>query len=185
MRCLRSAFWALLAVCLLAAPGHAQEAEECPYPKRWEPSTDELQIILQAHSDWWDATALNDPTIPGKANLCMADLIATDLSGANLHAANLHAANLREADLREADLSRADLSRADLREADLSGADLSGANLQNVNFTRTRLLNAIYQPVSAPAKGQLSGILDLVTVRFDPGGHSGLAQLRAARSGVG
>ncbi len=144
MRCLRSAFWALLTVCLLAAPGHAQETEECPNPKGWRPTPDELQNILRAHSDWWDADGYQDPTIPGKANLCMADLIGADLFGADLFGADLIGADLREADLREADLCGADLigaylREADLFEADLSGADLSGADLSGSNLSGAKL----------------------------------------------
>ena len=51
-----------LLVALAAAPGHAQDAElfesasewECPHPKGWRPSPEELQATLQAHGEWFD-----------------------------------------------------------------------------------------------------------------------------------
>jgi len=269
MRNVRLALWALVIACALTAPARAQDADECPNPEGWKPTEAELQAKLADHEKWLKNGGRFDPSIPGKANFCNANLRKANLSGADLSFANLRGADLFEADLRGADLwetdlqeadlhganlsgadlykanlSRAGLSKADLSSAylsradlsfadfsfanlrgaelsltnlsgvslyganlsgavllkanllgaylqeahllkanlsgaDLSGADLSGANLENANFTRTRLTKAIYQPSSAPAKGQLSGILDLTTVRFDPGEHSGLVQLRA------
>jgi hypothetical protein len=89
----------------------------------------ELNKILQKHSDWLDGIEGGVQADLKGANLANANLIAV-----NLRDANLMGVNLRGADLRSANLVNADLRGADLRDAYLNGVNLRGAYLNRVNL---------------------------------------------------
>ncbi len=109
-----------------------------------------------------------------RANLSGADLGVAMLRGADLSGANLTGANLSEAKLGEARFVDADLRGANLSRAELRGTDLNEAKLTAADFT-----DAVYEPIgTVPAKGFLSAIKGLSTVRFDHENESGLVLLR-------
>ena len=95
-------------------------------------SHEELQDILEQHSQW-----LRD----SRTGKC-ADLRCADLSSADLRRANLRRANLSSADLTDADLSSADLTDANLRRTKLRRANLTDANLRRANLRRANLSSA-------------------------------------------
>lgn len=186
---------------------------KCPQPKGWV--INDLSAALASHKEWLSKRGKSDPTIPGRAIFCNADLTGADLSGTNLTYADLSGANLTGTNLTGAFLSDADLTQAILIGANLTGAtllnanlawaemfrtnltdaDLTSANLVSANlfqtilvdakFSSARLSGAYYQPATAPAKGWLSGIEGLKTVRFCPLETSGLVQLRATLRAAG
>ncbi len=125
-----------------------------------------------------------------KAFLKLANLTKVRLNKATLTGADLTSADLSKADLTEANLSGATLTAANLRLANLSSATLAGANLTDAdlsaaNFRRVNLSGSIYQPISAPGRGSLTGLLGLTEVRFSAGQQSGLVLLRKALQEAG
>ena len=70
----------------------------------------------------------------------------------------------------------ANLQGADLSFAKLYQAILNQTILEDAKLYKADLSNAIYQPATAPAKGYLSGVSGLSSVKFCPGEHSGLVQ---------
>ena len=94
------------------------------------------------------------------ASLLRASLTSADLTGANVSEANVSEANLRGAKLilanfREANLNGAKLISASLVDADFTGADLTGcrvygASVWGLKLDRTKQLNLIITPESAP-----------------------------------
>lgn len=121
----------------------------------------------------------------GYASLQEADLTRANLQQARLSDTNLWGAILFGANLRGAELVDASLQEADLNEADLTEAVLTRAAFEDARMTDAGLSKALYQPATAPAQGFLSGLQGLPSVRFCPGEHSGLAQLRTALKGAG
>jgi len=91
-------------------------------------------------------------------------------SDATLKRANFAGTSLREANFSFADLSEATFTKTDLKDAILAGVNLTGAQ---------------YEPISAPAKGSLGGIIGLKDVRFDEEQQSGLVLLRATLKEAG
>lgn len=178
--------------------GWQETPMECPCEVGWKPTEAQLHEILATHKTWRQQGGLNDPSVPGRAVLCGADLSATwlkgaDLGGANLRDASLRYARLESADLSGADLEGADLSAAmlkhaqliltDLENADLGGADLEGALListivTNAHFAYASLHEALYEPASPPPNGHVEGIEGLASVILSPGKQSGIVQLR-------
>ncbi len=123
-----------------------------------------------------------------RARLLRADLWAAQLEGANLFQALLVGADLTQAQLKGAVLVMAHLASANLEDADLSGADLRRAtlvsarllatNLEGAKLSGAVLFGAMYEAAAAPARGHLTDLRGLTTVRFGPGHTSGFAQLR-------
>ena len=112
------------------------------------------------------------------ANLEGADLSFARLKGeVDLFQANLEGAELRHVKLEGARLTQANLKKANLTDARLKGADLSGANLEGAKLTNADLTKVRYEPTSAPAKGFLTGLQGLTTLRFGLGKESGLVLL--------
>jgi hypothetical protein len=173
-------------------------SEDCPCEPGWKPTEERLAEILAAHERWREQGGLYDPSVPGEAVLCGADLKEAqleraDLGGANLEGADLRyarlggadlgGANLSGADLRAAKLTNAKLYLADLEGADLGGADLDGALLNSALVTEASLAfvslrGTTYAPASPPPQAYLEGIEGLATVTFPPGRQSGLVQVR-------
>ena len=188
MRCPKSAVWALVAATVLAAPGHAQSDDECPNPSGWQPRA-RLQTILEKHKEWFEMGGPAMPRIPGKANLCNANLSGANLREANLNGANLSSATLAKADLFEADLINADLRKANLFSADLRGAklieaDLREAELWKADLSRAELWgaklgNARYEPITVPRPEFLGTASGLSELRWKESPH-GLNLLREA-----
>ncbi len=131
MPALKSIAGLVLMGLLITHPGHAQDSDECPYPKGRE--IQDLEAALEAHAEWVEKGGWANPEIPGRANLCNANLERAKLEGVNLERANLKGANLLGANLEGADLNGADLREANLSTADLPGADLRVANLVRAN----------------------------------------------------
>ena len=127
--------------------------------------------------------------LPG-ADLTSSKLESAKLEKANLFLAKLERANLDKAVMREANLQLAnlqnayfkdvDLSNADLRRAILNGAILDKTDLREAKIYQAKLRNVLYQPATAPANGYLAKLPGLGSIRFCPGEHSGLVQLRNA-----
>ncbi len=57
---------------LIVQPGHAQESEDCPYPKGR--AVENLAAALKAHKEWAVKRGWENPEVPGRANFC-ANLI--------------------------------------------------------------------------------------------------------------
>lgn len=203
---------AVLAVCLFwsatAATGDEpacplrenwqENSRDCPCRAGWKPSETQLRDLRDAHAAWRQAGGLHDPSLPGRLQLCAADLREIDLSGADLTGANLEEADLRFARLENAELTGADMRGADLRaaklprarlmlanleNADLGGATLDGAILDgtivtNANLAFASVYGALYSPASPPPSSYVERIEGLSTVVLWPGKHSGLVQLR-------
>lgn len=129
------------------------------------------------------------------ANLEGADLFRTNLEGVILNKSNLRRTDLTSANLEGAYLFDANLKGSRMDNSNLKGAILIGANLEGASLDQTvledarlsgvDLSGALYQPATAPAKGYLSNLIGLQTVRFCPGEHSGLVQLRTALKTAG
>ena len=116
MSSLKSIVGLALVGLLLVETGHAQESDDCPYPKGRE--IQDLETALMSHEEWFERRGWVPPALSGRANFCNADL-----SGANLSGANLERANLERAILEGADLNGANLQGANLRGANLQGAE--------------------------------------------------------------
>ncbi len=103
--------------------------------------------------------------IPGRADLCGANLTDANLTDTNLGAANLARANLARANLTIAKLSGADLTETNLNGADLSGADLSGADLSGADLGGAYLRGANLTDAIGLVKEQLArAIIDERTI---------------------
>jgi uncharacterized protein YjbI with pentapeptide repeats len=136
---------------LLVETGHAQESDECPYPKRRE--IQDLEAKLEAHAEWVEQQGWENPDVPGRANFCNANLEKWNLRGVNLSFANLAGANLDYANLAGANLSYANLTGTRFRNANMGGANLlqsravgaylSGANLEGAMLDYADLTGAI------------------------------------------
>ncbi len=147
---LKSMVWLVLLSLLMVQPGHALESEDCSYTK-WR-KIENLAAVLADHKDWTAKRGWQTPGVPGRANLCNADLRKANLEGADLRVANLEGADLRKANLKGADLrkasldgaylSSANLDRANLTVATLAGADLSRAELKGIDLTGANLEGA-------------------------------------------
>ncbi len=87
---------------LITHPGHAQDSDDCPYPKGRE--IQDLEAALEAHAQWVEKGGWANPEIPGRANLCNANLERANLKGANLRGAKLDGADLLGANLEGANL---------------------------------------------------------------------------------
>lgn len=181
-----------------ARDGWQETAQGCSCELAWKPAEEHLHEILEAHKRWREQGGQNDPSIPGRAVLCNADLAEAPLEGADLGGADLRNANLQYARLERAELSGADLTGADLaaaklkrarliladlENAELGGADLEGVVLEstivtNARFAFASLREALYAPASPPPNGHVEGIEGLATVTISPGKQSGLVQLR-------
>ena len=189
----RHLIWALLAM-LLTTSAHA--LQPCPRQKLEKIDSATLEKILQEHAKWVDSSGWGPPEIPGRAVLCNADLsglkrsdinlIGADLRGADLSYAILDGIHFDGAQMQNANLFRTSLITAVMRGADLTGANLQGTvmtngSLEGINLTNTKifgvdfggasffnvtLTNAVFEPAAAPAEGKLTGIKDLLTVRF-------------------
>lgn len=167
----------LVAALQLSAAGHAQEADDCPNPKGFQPSASETQKILRAHGNWLKRDGPTNPKNPGRAILCNVELHKNELRSAKLKWADLRGADLRGADLAYANLSRASLRNAMLHEADLSGAvlegtDLTGAKLSKTDLMDTDLKNAFLY------SADLTGAR-LIRTRFDGSKLTGATLTRA------
>ena len=57
---------------LLIHPGHAQESDDCPYPKERE--IQDLAAALAAHAEWVEKGGWVNPEVAGRANFCNANL---------------------------------------------------------------------------------------------------------------
>lgn len=187
LRRFKSTPLALSVVCLLSAPGHAQEDGKCPHLSGWQPTKQELAETLRAHKEWVESWGRLDTvmgsTTPGRARLCGANLRGVDLSGVDLSGADL-----RRADLSKANLSKSALYEANLRGADLSGANLRGATLWGANLIRTDLegadLSKVYMHGANLRNANLYGA-NLSEVQLESGNLNEAsltrANLRAAR----
>jgi hypothetical protein len=146
--------------------------KECPHPRGWRPTEEELHRILSRHREWtkdWGELADRDLMLqsaarnPGaRANLCNANLMhcnlanvtlaGAQLNGALLMSANLNGASLRiaelngsllvSANLNNANIVAAELNDANLNSAELNSADLGGAKLNNALLEASHLVNA-------------------------------------------
>ncbi len=76
---------------LIVQTGHAQESDDCPYPKKRKIQA--LAGALKAHGEWLEKSGWRNPEVPGRANFCNADLSGAKLEGARLFGANLEGAH--------------------------------------------------------------------------------------------
>ena len=90
-------------------------------------SHEELQDILERHSQW----------LRGSRHGKCADLTCANLRGANLSSANLSSTDLTDADLTDANLTDANLTDANLRRTKLRRANLTDANLRYIRGSAT------------------------------------------------
>lgn len=126
--------------------------ETCPHPKGWQPSDEQLAVILKAsresgynpnkpHAVLCNANLrhkdLSDAILP------FADLRWADLSNTKLDGAYLNGANLQHAILLSASMNKVVLDHAVLDSADLVYASLLNASLEAVNLRKSTLNHAI------------------------------------------
>lgn len=164
------AFLFFTAFCVLACAEYAvsKESSDCPNPKNWQPSTEELKRRLEAHQAW---LATNEPNIPRHLRLIVGGVDIDPLASAELKDGptrailcnlrvqrdqlevfakiNLSWANLERASLSKVDLSNSKLIGANMREAGLDGANLAGsdlskADLSEANLDNTRLEGSLF-----------------------------------------
>ena len=139
---------------LLNLHPESEWTKECPHPRGWRPTEEELHRILSRHREWTkDWGELADRTLmlesaarnPGaRANLCNANLAYCNfenaiLAGAQMNGAILMSAKLNGASLRVAELNGVMLVSAKLNDANLVGAQLNGANLSSTELNNTVL----------------------------------------------
>jgi uncharacterized protein YjbI with pentapeptide repeats len=132
--------------------GPVNLSETCPHPKGWQPSDEQLSVILQASKE--AGLSLNRPhAVLCNANLrnsdlsgvilAFADLRWADLSNANLEGAYLNGANLQHANLLSASMKKIVLDSAVLENTDLSYASLMNASLEYASLRESTLSHAI------------------------------------------
>ena len=128
---------------LITDPGHAQDSDDCPYPKGGiGREIQDLAATLKAHAEWAENRGWFNPEVSGRANLCNANLLGANLKRADLGEANLEGADLRLAKLEGAYLGGANLKGANLERAYLIGAKLVGANLEGADLGWANLYGA-------------------------------------------
>jgi hypothetical protein len=121
------------------------EPDQCPCKLGWKPKPKQLRKILADHGRWVEQEGWTDPTIPGLAILCHANLKGAYLGGANIAGGDLGDADLQQADLGHANLQGTDLGRANLQKAALNVAKLREAHLFNANLQEANLWGANLQ----------------------------------------
>ena len=145
------------------------ESRECPCPKNWTPTTQQVADFLKTHESWLVVSRhSNDFARPGRAIFCNAKFSQVNFENALLNSANFEGsdlftnatttinrgthyeitgvnfkgARLRRANLKDAVLRLTNFEGADLTNADLRGADLFSANLTKAKIVGTDLSGA-------------------------------------------
>lgn len=146
----------------------AGSKEERKSPKLREVSKEELEHILEEHTNWLESDGkegqradLANANLQGAA-LFEANLAKAVLSGANLRRSELSKANLQEANLSSAQLQGASLFKAELQKTSLVGANLSKARLVAANLQGASLTNAnLFEANLREAKLQRARLLSV------------------------
>ena len=105
------------------------------------PTGEELELLLEKHSEWLSSAPDVEIGDRRRANLCRTDLSGADLAGANLSRARLSHVNLSHANLENAILTGAEFDLPDLTGAKLGGADFSDAYLPRVDLSAAMMQN--------------------------------------------